>query len=251
MKSHDDFYNSLASDYDSMTRFRDRLTTEEQTLERWRGRFRFESALDAACGTGLHAVVLARMGVVTTAADPSRAMLDVARRHAEEEGVLVTFVEADFSSLKTRLSDRFQAVLVLGNSVPHVIERNELAASLGSLAGVIAPHGILVLQLLNYERILAGRERIVGVNREGDKYFVRFYDFLEELVQFNVLVIAAEGGKISHRLTSTVLRPYRLAELVQPLDTAGLRVVDTFGDMSFSPFDPVSSPNLVIVARQV
>ncbi len=249
MTAADEFYKTLASEYDSMTRFKQRLPGEEVMLRRWRQRYGFDSVLDAACGTGLHAVVLARMGVKTQGADPSAAMLDEARRHAREEGVEVKFVQADFSSLETRLSDRFQAVLVLGNSLPHVLKQDELTASLRGSAGVLDTPGILVLQLLNYERMLASQERVVGVNRAQDQYFVRFYDFLDELVRFNVLVITTEGEKISHRLMSTLLRPYRLPELVQAIEAAGLRIIDTFGDMSFSPFDPASSPNLVIVAK--
>ncbi|RPJ53240.1 MAG: class I SAM-dependent methyltransferase [Acidobacteria bacterium] len=233
-----------------MTRFKQRLRGEEQMLRRWRERYGFNSALDAACGTGLHAVVLAQMGVKATAADPSAAMLDQARRHALEEGVDVRFVQSQFSALESRIRDRFGAVWVLGNSLPHVLTRAELAASLSGLARVLDAQGILIVQLLNYERILTSRDRIVGVNREQEKYFVRFYDFLEELVQFNVLVIATSGEKISHRLTSTLLRPYRLPALVQAFEASGLQITETFGDMSFSPFDPGSSPNLVIVAKR-
>jgi glycine/sarcosine N-methyltransferase len=250
MSPVDDFYSTLACDYDSMTRFRERLPSEEAMLRRWRERYGFDSALDAGCGTGLHALVLARMGVRTTGVDPAGTMLEEARRHANEEGVDVRLVEADFSGLCTRLSDRFRAVLVLGNSLPHVLKQDELSASLRGLAGVMESSGILVVQLLNYERILAGRERIVGVNRARDKYFVRFYDFLEELVRFNVLVITDEEGRIGHRLTSTLLRPYRLAELVPAFDASGLLIAETFGDMNFSSFEPASSPNLVVVARQ-
>lgn len=250
MPQLDDFYDALASEYDSMTRFRQRLQGEAEMLQHWRGRYGFDSALDAACGTGLHAVVLARMGVKTAAADPSAGMLDQARRHAEEQAVDVELIQTDFAGLKNRLSRRFQAVLVLGNSLPHVLSRDDLAASLRGLAEAIENEGVLIIQLLNYERILANRERIVGVNRDQDKYFVRFYDFLEQLLQFNVLVITAAGEKISHRLNSTLLKPYRLPELAQSLEASGLRVTETFGDMKFSPFEPMSSPNLVIVAKR-
>lgn len=246
----DDFYETLASDYDSMTRFKPRLPGEEVMLGRWRVRYGFDSALDAGCGTGLHTIVLARMGVRTSGADPSAAMLDEARRHAREEGVDVKFAKADFASLGTRLPDRFQAVLVLGNSLPHVLKQDELMASLRGLAAVLDTNGILVLQLLNYEKILASGERIVGVNHARDQYFVRFYDFLEELVRFNVLVITTEQESIKHRLMSTLLRPYRLPELAEALEAAGLHVTDTFGDMNFSRFDPKKSPNLVIVAKR-
>ncbi|MFB3903507.1 MAG: class I SAM-dependent methyltransferase [Acidobacteriota bacterium] len=250
MSAAEDFYETLAPDYDSMTRFRPRLPGEEKTLRRWRERYPFDSALDAACGTGLHAVALARMNVDVTAADPSAAMLEQARQHAREEGVAPEFVKASFSELPARLANRFQAVLVLGNSLPHVLTPDDLTASLAGLAGVLHARGTLIVQLLNYEQILASRDRIVGINRDQEKYFVRFYDFLEELLRFNVLVIATQGAKISHQLTSTLLRPYRLSELAPAFEAAGLRIVDVFGDMSFSAFDGASSPNLVLAAAR-
>jgi S-adenosylmethionine-dependent methyltransferase len=44
-------------------------------------------ALDVGCGTGATAVRLARLGVHVTQLDSSQAMLDMARRTAEEAGV--------------------------------------------------------------------------------------------------------------------------------------------------------------------
>ena len=44
-------------------------------------------ALDIGCGTGATAVRLARLGVHVTQLDSSQAMLDMARRTAEEAGV--------------------------------------------------------------------------------------------------------------------------------------------------------------------
>ncbi|HXK58938.1 MAG TPA: class I SAM-dependent methyltransferase [Acidobacteriota bacterium] len=244
-----DFYDLIAADYDSMTRFSRRLESEREMLRRWHERYSFNSVLDAACGTGLHAVVLAQLGLKTTGADPARAMLDEAHRHAVEASVDVTFLESDFKSLPSRLADRFEAVLVLGNSLPHVLQQEELHASLEGLAGVLKKGGILVLQLLNYDRILKTKERIVGITRDQNKYFVRFYDFLDGVVQFNILTFSTDEKGISHRLTSTLLKPYRLTDLEQALSAVKLGNIETFGNMNFSPYDPASSPNLVVVAR--
>ena len=53
------------------------------------------SILDVGCGTGRHAVELARRGFVVTGIDLSPGMLEQARAKAEAAGVTVTFRQAD------------------------------------------------------------------------------------------------------------------------------------------------------------
>src|SRR5215472_11142740 len=58
-------------------------------------------ALDVGCGTGAAAVRLTRLGFHVTQLDSSKAMLDIARRKAEEAGVAnrVTLVQGDAERL--------------------------------------------------------------------------------------------------------------------------------------------------------
>jgi len=56
------------------------------------------AVLDIGCGTGRHAVELARAGVVVTGLDISAGMLREARRAADEAGVELELVEADATS---------------------------------------------------------------------------------------------------------------------------------------------------------
>jgi glycine/sarcosine N-methyltransferase len=250
MSSPNEFYAELAADYDRMTRFEERVRSEEAILSKWRERYGFNSALDAGCGTGLHAVVLARLGVRTVASDLSAEMLEQARRNAVEQEVRVEWVQADFTNLAERIKGPFEALLCLGNSLPHVLSPEDLARTFDSFSRLITGEGPLVVQILNYERILARAERIVGIAREQNLYFVRFYDFLTEFVQFNVLRIRTEQGKITHTLNSTLLRPYREPQLRKECERVGFSRLDCFGDLNFSPFDPGKSPNLILVARR-
>jgi S-adenosylmethionine-dependent methyltransferase len=66
-----------------------------------------QHALDVGCGTGAAAVRLARLGFHITQLDSSQAMLDIARRTAEEAGVTnrVTLRHGDAA----RLTDLFRA----------------------------------------------------------------------------------------------------------------------------------------------
>lgn len=242
------FYEELGDSYDRITRFEARLKTDEPLLDVWLGRHRIATALDAACGTGVHAIILALKGVRTTGADLSPAMLDRAREHATRLGAHVRWVQAPLQQLDRHFSGTFDALFCLGNSIPHLLEDSDLHAAFRGFAKLVAPEGLLLLQLLNYHRVLEQQERIVAIQRSPDAESVRFYDFLGDRLRFNVLIIEGEGERPQHRLHSTMLRPYRSEELLHALADSGFTRTEVFGDMRLAPFEPGQSPNLVIAA---
>ncbi len=246
-----DFYNQLAADYDRMTRFEDRIESEQKILAQWKTRYGFSSALDAACGTGMHAIILSRLGVQTTGADPSEGMLAQARRNAERARVTVNWVSLPFAELSSGFAaSSFDVVFCLGNSIPHLLGDDELRRAFDNFYAVLRPDGILIVQLLNYSRIFEKLQRVVGINEWGATTFVRFYDFLDEdMVRFNILTITREQGKLNHNLRETVLKGYQLTGLEKALRKAGFNSIEAYGDMSFAAFEPNKSPNLVIVVR--
>ncbi len=245
-----DFYDAIAHQYDGMTRYAQRLKSEKAMLQRWQARYGFHSVIDAACGTGLHAILLAEMGLQVLGADLSAAMLAKAQEHAHEAGVHVTWKHTSMQALRSALSGQYDAIFCLGNSLPHLLTEEDLQASLQGFYAFLNPGGHLVIQLLNYDRILARQERIVGVHRQGNQEYLRFYDFLSGQIQFNILTVSWEDNKATHALHSTALYPYRQRELRQALAGCGFEEMEFFGDMQFEPFDIFKSQNLIIVAKK-
>jgi predicted TPR repeat methyltransferase len=58
------FYDEIAGSYDEITGAEQRLEPVREFLSELRRRHRIRSAVDAACGTGLHAVLLTAAGTV-------------------------------------------------------------------------------------------------------------------------------------------------------------------------------------------
>lgn len=243
------FYDDIADNYDQITGSGDRRDRAAGFLRQLVARYPITSALDVACGTGLYAIQMAQMGIAAAGTDLSPGMLDQASRHAASAGVSVQWVQAAMQELPDKIGQTFDAVLCMGNSIPHLLTDDDLRAALCGFLSRLAPGGIVVLQLLNYARVLAGQERIVGINRDGDKQYVRFYDFLGECVRFNILEIDWAHGQAVHQLHSTTLRPYTAKSLSDALMAAGCTSVEAYCGLHFDPFDADRSETVLLIGR--
>lgn len=240
------FYNRLAGLYDGMTQFSVRLDGQRTLLRSLLERLPARSALDMGCGTGVHAVALAQLGLRVIGVDISAAMLDRARAHASEHGVDVDFREGDFLSvLPPGTSD---LLLCLGNSLPHLASPEELWRVLAHWRSLVAEGGHAVIQLLSYRRVLDAGERIVNIRRDGATTIVRFYDFLDTRLRFNILSITETPDGMEHDLQSTLLSPFTAEDIESAALEAGFSSVEIFGSLRFAAFSPEST-DLVVTMR--
>jgi len=284
-------YDALSDDYDCFVNWENRLAYEMPFIERTLREADARRVLDVACGTGMHAIELAQRGYEVVGADLSAPMIERARenaatlRQAQDEaqdsaaGAKVRFVVAGFGELAEKLalskacpeqsrrveepalssvegvSAQFDAVLCLGNSLPHALSAGDLSDALADFAAVLRPGGLLLIQNRNFDAVLAHRERFMGPEayREGDRewLFVRFYDFKPDgIITFNMVVLRRDAqGKWSQQVETTQLRPIVHSELIVSLTAAGFTDIVCYGDMQGAPFDPESSGNLVAVAK--
>jgi glycine/sarcosine N-methyltransferase/sarcosine/dimethylglycine N-methyltransferase len=251
-------YDAISSDYDRFVNWPARLAGEmpfiEQQLQKAVGLGC--RVLDAACGTGMHALTLAQHGYRISGADLSRGMIARARANAATAGVSVRFEAASFGGLaKVFGQSTFDALLCLGNSLPHILEPASLAASLADFATCLQPGGLILLQNRNFDAVLARRERWMEPQAyrkdEAEWLFLRFYDFdPDELLSFHMITLHRRGtGVWTQQVTTTRLYPLRQNELVAALSTAGFTNITCYGSMTGTPFDLAASSNLVISAN--
>jgi len=249
-------YDDLSEDYDRFVRWERRLAFELPFIERQLEQAGVRRVLDAACGTGQHAIALAKRGYEMMGADLSEGMIAQARQNAAAEGVDVSFVEAGFGQLASATKGAFDAVLCLGNSLPHVLTGEGLAMTLRDWAAVLRPGGMLFIQSRNFDRVLAKDDRWMppqAYQEDGSEWlFVRFYDLREDgKLTFNMIRLRREGkGAWEQDVTSTELRPWRHAELAEMIEWAGYDRIRRFGDMQGRAWGE-ESPNLIVVATRV
>jgi len=157
----------------------------------------------------------------------------------------------------------FDALLCLGNSLPHLLTPVDLAIALFDFAACLRPGGLLLIQNRNFDAVLASGERWLEpqAHREGETewLFLRLYDFERDgTITFNLVTLRREAcpersegaSGWSQQVRATQLWPQRRDDLVAALTAAGFGDIACWGDMRGMPFDAERIPNLVVTARR-
>lgn len=248
-------YDDLAHDYDRFVNWEARLAFEMPFFRSLLQAHHVRTVLDAAGGTGRHAIALATEGYQVTATDISANMIDKARQNARSSGVDVAFAVVGFGGLAQSLDQTFDAILCLGNSIPHITDAQVLQATMADFAAILNPGGILVIQNRNLDRVLLRKERFMPPQTYGEKdqewLFFRFYDFGSVTWRFNMVTLYRSGDQPWHTTVGqTELRPWREPELTETVRQAGFEPLHLYGSYEREPFDPQESGDLVLVARR-
>lgn len=200
------------------------------------------SMLDVGCGTGRHAVELARRGYEVTGLDLSAAMLARARGRAEAAGVRVELVEAD--ATRFSFEARFDAAVCLCEGSLGLLSATDdpieqPVAILSNIARSLRPGGVLVLTALN---AIAMFRRF----SDADVADGRFDPV--RTVEFSEVVPVADADPVPVRE-----RGFTPSELTALCRLAGLQVVAVWGGTAGSwgrrPVD-LDEIEIMVVARR-
>lgn len=121
--------------------------------------------LDVGCGGGILAEDFARLGSRVTGVDPSAPTLEAARRHAEQEGLGITYEQAGGESLP--LVDASFDVVCCCDVLEHVAD---VAAVVSEIARVLRPGGVFFYDTINR----TFRSKLVAIKVMQDWEWSRF-----------------------------------------------------------------------------
>ena len=156
--------------------------------------------LDAACGIGTQAIGLALQGHAVTGSDLSGGALARARREAARFAVEIPFGEADMRALSRAHDGAFHIVCALDNAVAHFLDDEELTAAFGEMARLLAPGGLVLLSVRDYDEVLKSRpngtpEQTMG---EGTQRWRLRQDWTwieEAIYDFRIVITFEESGE--------------------------------------------------------
>jgi len=219
-----------------------------------------KSILDTGCGTGSHALILSRRGYSVTGIDISKAMIDIARRKAENEKIEIDFFVQDVRNMN--LNRKFDCVLCMFGAFPYILTYGDLVSALSGVKQHLNEGGLFIFELWSIGGLkpyLPFKNWIKMADENGDLYRLSESSFNPQTnilnVDFTFIFLGknrpAETFSETHKL-----RCYALPEIQQYLDNnefkllsvydweneakAGLKMVkkETFKVLAVSRFTP-------------
>ncbi len=182
--------------------------------------------LDVGCGTGRHAIELARRGYQVTGLDLSPSQLKRAREKAREAGVSVEFVRKDARAFDFR--GRFGLVTMLCEGGFSLMETDEMNFRiLENCAKSLKKGGMFILTTLNaLYPLVASLKKILNDGAVGTKTTDITFD-IASLREHSVMTAVDDNGKKKKLRCSE--RFYMPSELSWMLKTLGFQTVDVYG----------------------
>jgi len=141
----------------------------------------------------------------------------------------------------------FDAVLCLGNTLVHLPNPKDIARLLKDMAEILKPDGLLVLQILNYDRIPTGPPYSLPVLETEALRFERQYHFEGSTMQFVTTLNEKQTGLVIRN--SIPLYPLRRHELDSMLDDAGFQKITHYGSYLGDPLTDSSFPLVVLATN--
>ena len=250
------WYEELFEDY-ARTYDRESFTQgtlgEVDFIEKELGGDRSRRILDVGCGTGRHAIELARRGYAVTGIDLSEAQLARAREKAREAGVSVELLQRDARDF--RFETPFDLVLMICEGAFPLMETDEMNfAILRNVSAALAAGGKLILTTLSalyplYHSVkdFLNKGEAAGGTQTGELSF--------DLMSFRehaTVTVRDDHGR--ERVIQSNERYYAPSEMSWQLRQAGFREVGIYGcDLgAFSRKRPLSTDDfeMLVVAQK-
>jgi glycine/sarcosine N-methyltransferase len=204
------------------------------------------SLLDIGCAVGKTAIALAQECKQVIALDLDEKMIDMARNNSRSMPKKPVFHTEDMAKIAKRFdAGRFDGILCFGNTLVHLNSLARIKDFLEQARTLLTPKGKLLLQIINYDRILDNQ--LSGLpSIENDRIrFVRNYNYSREtgLINFETQLTDKQSGLL---INNTVeLYPLRKHDLENILGQAGFSGLNFFGSFKRDIYTADSIPLVV------
>ncbi len=235
------------------------------------------SLLDIGCGTGAYTIALQEADYEVIGIDLNPKMIDLSREKAAQRNLDSSprFKILDMRDLDVLYSPScFCGIYSLGNVLIHLTEVDDVEMVIKKIFKVLLPEGVLVLQIINFDRILAEKEiKLPPISDEDNNVELnrRYrYDKANETVRFRSRITVKvsqnqkqpslqqrRGGNVltEKKEEETYIRSEEVYPLTSPqledlLEDAGFSEINFIGDFHGNEFDPEGSRYLIVTAQK-
>ena len=203
---------------------------------------------DFGCGPGLYAKRLAEQGAKVTGIDFSENSLKYAKEVAEQEGLNIDYIHANYLEYET--TKRFDLIIMIMCDFC-ALSPEQRRIMLTKFHSLLKPGGSVLLDVhsLNYfierkESATYELNQLKGFWSPEDNYcFVNTFKYEEEKVTLDKYTIVEEAGT---RIVYNWLQHFNKESLQDEFTAAGFKVEGIYSDVAGTPFNS-ESPEIAIV----
>lgn len=226
----ENFYDQLAEDYHFIfNNWDDSLAYQGNTINKIilssLPNSKTLSILDCSCGIGTQSIGLAQKGHHVTATDISPASVERARKEANKYEVNICFGVSDFRTLNKNIKGTFDVVLSADNSIPHLLNEDDLRQTANQLYTKVRPGGMLIITMRNYKELL--KEKPTSTKPRtfdgGNRIVFQLWDWKEDGRTYTLhhFIMQKTKGVWKTKQYSTSYRALLQTELTSFLQEAG------------------------------
>jgi glycine/sarcosine N-methyltransferase len=206
--------------------------------------------LDIGCAVGQLAAALAREGHTAAGIDLDASMIETARKDTANLHLKVNFQAMDMMLMDAHFAARsFAMALCLGNTMVHLQSLEEIGQFIKKVFAVLKNQGTFIIQVVNYDHILAGEITELPVINTPHVLFQRHYDYdpVRHRMHFQTSFTLKEEETLIE--DEVLLYPLTHSELDTLIKDAGFSEAVYYGDFSANKYTH-ESPALIAVARR-
>jgi len=197
--------------------------------------------LDIACGEGRFAKQLAEHGFEITGIDISQESIETAKKWETDD--LHFFVH---DMRMPFYINYFNYAFNFFTSFGYFEHDRDHALAARSFAAALKDNGILVIDYLNAEQVLANFVPEEHVQREELTFSIK------RKLERNHIVkeIGFTDRQGNPRQYQESVAAFSLADFIKMFRSTDLSLVNTFGDYQLNPYHPIDSPRLIMVFKK-
>jgi len=206
--------------------------------------------LDIGCGIGTLSFELVKYYKNVLGIDMDAEMVRAASKKQSDKSESIQFQQISMLKLDTFFDkNAVDGIICFGNTLVHLNSLDEIADFLQQSKAVLKSNGKLLLQIVNYDKIIQKDIKQLPLIENDEIIFERNYHYRksENKIDFNTkLTVQSTKEIIENKIE---LMPILKKELALLLNKAGFNNCNYYGNFNLEPY-AIDSPALIIEAYQ-
>lgn len=265
----EEYHDWIASHFDLAIGWESRIPAEIPSLVDLFKKNVVKKILDIGCGTGEHAIALAKNGFTVVGIENSPLLFKVAKLKWKELPKTlqskVKFIQGDYIGSLKKIKDEYQAAMFMGNAMAHM--PHSYGGILKGLNSILPKkNSLIVVQLLNFEKAIKTNNNLQSFTVKQSKLspewkhaYFWFFDppqKKDDLLMLNAGILDFNGKMWSARGTNSVATvPFTRKKIQETFKGAEFKKIFIYGSKYGEPIfkgklKPTQSDWLNVVAKR-